>query len=76
MEQDLEFKDTAFKVQILKLQSKIPNQKSILIIPPTGGTNFIDRSYGKLFCENGFDVFILDRWTDDDECCQSWMPRF
>lgn len=41
--------------------------KSLLIIPPTGGTNVIDRSYARLFCAEGFDVYILDKWTMYDE---------
>lgn len=40
---------------------------SVIIVPPTGGTNLIDRSYGKAFCKNGFTAIILNHWTDDDE---------
>lgn len=65
--QPIEFRKAEFKVQILKFQTKNSDQKSILIIPPTGGTNFIDRSYAKSFCENGYDAYILNRWSDDDE---------
>jgi hypothetical protein len=59
--------DSEFQVRVLKFESQQPNKKSILIVPPTGGTNFLDRSYAKVLCKNGFDVFILERWTDDDE---------
>lgn len=41
--------------------------KTILIIPPTGGTNLIDRSYARELCAVGFNVHILDHWTMDDE---------
>lgn len=41
--------------------------KSLLIIPPTGGTNVIDRSYVRHFCAAGFNVYILDKWTMYDE---------
>ena len=37
----------------------------LLILPPTGGTNYIDRSYAKRFCKSGFDVSILNEWTGD-----------
>ncbi len=38
------------------------SQKNILIIPPTGGTNFLDRSYAKNFCIAGYQVFVLKNW--------------
>ena len=43
------------------------SEKSLLIIPPTGGTNLIDRSYARQFCAAGFNVYILDKWTMYDE---------
>lgn len=42
-------------------------KKSIVIIPPTGSTNAIDRSYAKMFCHAGFQVVILNHWTADQE---------
>lgn len=41
--------------------------KSIIILPPTGGTNLIDRSYARLLCAEGYNVYILDKWTGYDE---------
>jgi hypothetical protein len=38
-----------------------------VILPPTGGTNLIDRSYARFLCAEGFNVYILDKYTDDDE---------
>lgn len=38
------------------------SQKNLLIIPPTGGTNFLDRSYAKNFCVAGYQVFVLKSW--------------
>jgi len=43
------------------------SKRAVLIMPPTGGTNFIDRSYARRLCYAGFEVFILSRWTGDDE---------
>lgn len=54
-------------VDVSFYQSKSPAQKSILIVPPTGGTNYIDRSYAEAFQKNGMDVYILNYWTGDDE---------
>ncbi len=41
--------------------------KAILILPPTGGKNYIDKKYAEYFCKNGYTSFILENWTDDDE---------
>ena len=43
-----------------------PTGKSVLIIPPTGGTNYIDRRYAVNLCEAGFDVFILNSWSNQE----------
>lgn len=39
----------------------------VIIMPPTGGMNFIDRSYGRQFCHDGMNSYILENWTGDDE---------
>ncbi len=41
--------------------------KTVIILPPTGGTNLIDRSYARLLCASGFNVYILDKYTGYDE---------
>lgn len=41
--------------------------RSIIILPPTGGTNLIDRSYARFLCAEGFNVYVLDKWTMYDE---------
>ena len=41
--------------------------KTIIILPPTGGANMIDRSYARLLCANGYNVYILDKYTGYDE---------
>lgn len=42
-------------------------KKSIVIIPPTGGTNAIDRSYARQFCRAGYQVAIINGWSNDQE---------
>ncbi len=39
----------------------------VLILPPTGGENFIDRSYAQNFCDAGINAVIIKNWTGDDE---------
>lgn len=63
---DLSFTEQDFSVETLHYRPE--NTRSIvLIIPPTGGTNIIDRSYAKGLCKEGIDTYILSHWTGDDE---------
>lgn len=39
----------------------------VILMPPTGGMNFIDRSYARQFCQDGMNVYILESWSGDDE---------
>ncbi|WPU66487.1 hypothetical protein [Peredibacter starrii] len=55
-----------FKVDLLVFGPK-SSSKHILVIPPTGGTNVIDRNWAKKFCEAGFRTHILEHFTNDDE---------
>ncbi len=41
-------------------------RRSVIIVPPTGGTTSIDRSYAKSMQKKGADVYILTRWTGQD----------
>ena len=52
-----------FKVQIQQYNCEKSPLKSLLIMPPTGGTNYIDRSYAKKFCNAGYDVYIIESWS-------------
>lgn len=56
-----------FSVEITSFKPLFIVQKSLLIIPPTGGTNAIDISYGKNFCKAGYNVSVLNDWTSKEE---------
>lgn len=43
-------------------QEKI-SDRALIIMPPTGGSNYIDRSYAQLFCSAGYDTYIINGWT-------------
>ena len=51
----------------MKYEHKRANTNTIIIVPPTGGTNILDRNYGETLCAKGSDVFILEHLTDDNE---------
>ena len=44
-----------------------PTQKGLILVPPTGGTNVIDRSYAKSFCSRGYDTYIINDWPRPNE---------
>lgn len=56
-----------FSLQVFKYEAEKPREKSLIILPPTGKTNIIDRSYAKMFAKHGYDVYILDSWNGIDE---------
>lgn len=56
-----------FQVNVTYYQSDENTQKSLIIMPPTGGANYIDRSYAKRFCSEGYDVYVVNGWTGDTE---------
>ena len=57
--------DDSFWVEVSKYGTS--TTKSLIIVPPTGGTNFIDRSYAEKFCEAGYEVYILNNWLGQTE---------
>lgn len=56
-----------FSVQVEEYRSTRQIDKLVIIIPPTGGVNFIDRSYAKYFCNNSLNSLIITRWSNDNE---------
>jgi hypothetical protein len=60
------FKDLDFEVEVLSYHPEKP-KSYILIVPPTGGTNYIDRSYATGLSKRGHHVYVLSRWTGDNE---------
>lgn len=59
--------DSDFTVKLLSYSPAKPSDKTLFIFPPTGGTNTVDKSYASQFCKKGFQVQILDGWTQDQE---------
>jgi hypothetical protein len=41
--------------------------KTVIIFPPTGGENILDRGYADLFCFDGMRVVIIDDFTGYDD---------
>ena len=57
-----------FKVELVEFKKVDDDyRKVVMIIPPTGGMNFIDESYAKRLCENDILALIVKNWTGDNE---------
>jgi hypothetical protein len=61
------YSDADFTVKTLNYIPAHPSDKTLFIFPPTGGTNIIDKSYASKFCKKGYQVYVLDGWTMDQE---------
>lgn len=64
--QSVKLGDAEFSVEVLRYQAA-ESRRHVVVIPPTGGTNMLDRSWGKRLCEAGLSAHILEHWTQDDE---------
>lgn len=42
-------------------------EKTIILLPPTGGENILDRGYANYLCFKGFRTIILQNWPGDGE---------
>lgn len=56
-----------FQVQTMVYKPNKPRNKTVIIIPPTGGVNYIDRSYAKQLQKKGAEVIIVTSWSGDQE---------
>jgi hypothetical protein len=56
-----------FQVEVSKYSDEVAAGKSILIMPPTGGSTFLDRRFAKKFAGAGYDVYIVENWTGLNE---------
>jgi hypothetical protein len=61
------YTDQSFEVEVTECRVPGGSQKSLILLPPTGGTNIIDRSYMKRFCNSGWDVYLLNNWSHPEE---------
>lgn len=62
----LETSDKKFYVDVVRYRSTSPSG-GLVIMPPTGGVNFLDRTYAQNFCDKGIDAWIVKSWTGSDE---------
>lgn len=58
-----------FQVLYESYAAKPPNhkQRTILILPPTGGVTYLERSYARSLSQQGVAVKVLQKWTGMDQ---------
>lgn len=61
------YSDDTFNVQTLEQIVDLEKRPTIIIIPPTGGTNLLDKQYSNYFYKHEFNSIVLDHWSLDDE---------
>lgn len=44
-----------------------PTERTVLIVPPTGGENVVDQGYANSFCSSGFRAVIVQTWFQQTE---------
>jgi len=61
LDSEKSIKHDHFEIQVLNF---LPSKSigHIIIVPPTGGTNVLDRSYARKLCAEGFSAHILSHW--------------
>lgn len=57
--------ETDFTVNFTSYRSE--TRHHVIVMPPTGGMNFLDLSYARQFCHDGMSAYVLQNWTGDDE---------
>ncbi len=62
---DQTYGSNEFVANVTTYRAESPSAKSLVLMPPTGGTNYIDRSYARQFCSAGYDVYVMNSWTED-----------
>lgn len=56
-----------FDVDIVRYRPGSESGRAIVIMPPTGGTTFLESRYASLFCDAGFGVYVVEGWTGMSE---------
>jgi len=64
-----------FSIDYTQYINASPAKKSLIIMPPTGGVNFIDKRYANEFCRAGYDVYIIKSWTNPNRSSDVGLER-
>lgn len=70
-----ELSDENFSLSYIHYLNSEETKKSVIIMPPTGGVNFIDNRYASEFCSAGYSVYIIKSWTDPNKSTDIGLQR-
>lgn len=56
-----------FEVDYVHYRLSAGSDRAIIIMPPTGGTTFLESRYASRFCQAGFSVYVVSAWTGMSE---------
>ena len=59
--------DGDFEVEYAHHSPASDTDRAVVIMPPTGGTTFLESRYASLFCKSGFAVYVVAGWTGMSE---------
>lgn len=60
-------KGSDIEIDIRVYNPDLKSDRLIVIFPPTGGVNFIDRNYARYFCRNDIKALIVKGWKETFE---------
>ncbi len=64
---ELEFSDQEIKIKTVYYGHKSSPERTVIIFPPTGGINILDKLYAHALWKSGVDVYVLTDFTGFDE---------
>lgn len=66
-ERHLVYREGGFEVSATRIEPARKSDRMVVILPPTGGTNFMDISYGRAFCRANISALLINQWSNDQE---------
>jgi dienelactone hydrolase len=67
--------DPNFSLEYSQYINSSSTKKSLIIMPPTGGVNFIDKRYANEFCSAGYHVYVIKSWTNPNKSSDIGLER-
>ena len=52
-----------FEVEFEHYSPSANSARTVIVMPPTGGSTFLESRYATLFCDAGFGVYVVRGWT-------------
>lgn len=66
-EENVVLKKNDMDIELSSFKTSEKSERLIVILPPTGGVNFIDRNYAQHFCKKGMSTVIIKSWSENFE---------